>query len=72
MFYILSTPNNELTEKHTIVRYTGGNLVPLNYYKKYCPAGYKAANDEQKMMMECLLAPPEVAPLVIIKGAAGS
>lgn len=72
MFYILSTQNNELTGKHTIVRYTGGNLVPLNYYKKYCPAGYKAANDEQRMMMECLLAPPEIAPLVIIKGAAGS
>ena len=72
MFYILSTENNDIAGKHTIVRYTGGNLVPLNYYKKYCPAGYKAANDEQKMMMECLLAPPEVAPLVIIKGAAGS
>ncbi len=72
MFYILSTPEKEITNEHIIVRYSKGRLVPLTYYRDYCPEGYKAMNDEQKMMMECLLAPARIAPLVIIKGTAGS
>ena len=72
MFYILSTPEKELSNEHTIVRYSKGRLFPLSYYRDFCPTGYKAMNDEQKMMMECLLAPASIAPLVIIKGAAGS
>ena len=72
MFYILSTPEKEINNEHIIVRYSKGRLLPLTYYRDFCPEGYKAMNDEQKMMMECLLAPASIAPLVIIKGAAGS
>lgn len=72
MFYVLSTPEKELTNEHIIVRYSKGRLFPLTHYRDFCPEGYRAMNDEQKMMMECLLAPADIAPLVIIKGAAGS
>lgn len=72
MFYTLSTPEKEYVNEHLVVRYTNGKFVPLTYYRDYCPEGYKALNDEQKMMMECLLAPASIAPLVIIKGSAGS
>lgn len=69
MFFKLTTRENP---KYVIVRYTKGTFVPLIYLKRYCPEGYKSLNDDQKMMMECLLAPPEVAPFVVIKGDAGS
>ena len=72
MFYLLSTPEKEMVNEHIIVRYSKGHLLPLKYYRDFCPDGYKAMNDEQKMMMECLLAPADIAPLVIIKGTAGS
>lgn len=72
MFFILSTPEKELSNEHTIVRYSKGRFFPLTYYRDFCPNGYKAMNDEQKMMLETLLAPANIAPLVIIKGAAGS
>ena len=54
-----------------IGRYTNGKIVPLTYSTRL-PNGYKALNAEQKMLWECLLAPPEIAPLVIAKGAAGT
>mgnify|MGYP000015461327 FL=1 len=69
MFFKLTTREDP---KYVIVRYTKGTFVPLIYLKKYCPEGYKPLNDDQKMMMECLLAPPEIAPFVVIKGDAGS
>ena len=72
MFFILTTPERDLVNEHIIVRYTKGKLVPLIHFRDFCPDGYKAFNDEQKMMMEALLAPASIAPLVIIKGAAGS
>ena len=52
-------------------RYTDGKIVQLKYSKKL-PNGYKALNAEQKMLWECLMAPPEIAPLVVVKGAAGT
>ena len=55
----------------TIGRYTGGLIVPLKY-SKTVPGGYKAMNVEQMMLWECLMAPPEIAPLVVVKGAAGT
>lgn len=55
----------------TIGRYTGGKIVPLIYSKRI-PNGYKALNIEQLMLWECLMAPPEKAPLVVVKGAAGT
>ena len=57
------------TGSSAVGRYTRGSIVPLTYYNsKIC----KADNVEQKMLLECLLAPPEIAPLVICKGAAGT
>ena len=55
----------------TIGRYTEGKIVPLEYSKKI-PNGYKSLNDEQTLLWECLLAPPKIAPLVVVKGAAGT
>jgi len=52
-----------------IARYTDGKLVPLMYQDT---KAFKPENAEQKMLMECLLAPPEIAPLVIVKGGAGT
>ena len=52
-------------------RYTNGKIVPLTYSKKL-PVGCKSLNVEQTMLWECLLAPPEIAPLVVVKGAAGT
>ena len=54
-----------------IGRYTNEKIVPLVYSKRL-PSGCKALNIEQCMLWECLLAPPEIAPLVIVKGAAGT
>ncbi|MBQ9297742.1 MAG: PhoH family protein [Clostridia bacterium] len=65
MFVVLSSE----TGASAIGRYTRNSIVPLLYYNgSVC----KADNVEQKMLLECLLAPPEIAPLVICKGAAGT
>ena len=52
-------------------RYSDGIIHPI-MFSKTLPNGYKALNLEQKMLWECLLAPPEIAPLVVVKGAAGT
>ena len=56
---------------HGIGRYSNGKILPLKYSRKL-PNGYRALNAEQTMLWECLLAPPEIAPLVVVKGAAGT
>ena len=56
--------NIQTGENCAIGRYTDGKIVPLNYSKKL-PNGYKALNIEQKMLWECLMAPPEIAPLEV-------
>lgn len=71
MFVVLKS------EKGTsaIGRYTQKEVVKLKYYtenKNDKNSSCKANNVEQKMLMECLLAPPEIAPLVVVKGAAGT
>lgn len=55
-----------------IGRYTRNKILPLQYYNKKTENICKADNVEQKMLLECLLAPPEIAPLVVVKGAAGT
>jgi len=55
----------------TIGRYSEGKIYPIKY-SRTLPNGFKALNMEQKMFWECLLAPPEIAPLVVAKGAAGT
>ena len=52
-------------------RYTNGKIVQLQHNERL-PQGCRALNIEQKMLWECLLAPPEIAPLVVVKGAAGT
>ncbi len=52
-------------------RYTDGKIVPLKYSNNI-PGKNKSLNVEQTMLWECLLAPPEIAPLVVVKGTAGS
>ena len=54
-----------------IGRYTNGKIVPLKYSNNI-PGKNKSLNVEQTMLWECLLAPPEIAPLVVVKGAAGT
>lgn len=63
--------NLKTESSSAITRYTKGQIVPLSYSKQL-PNGYKALNAEQAMLWECLMAPPEVAPLVVVKGAAGT
>lgn len=63
--------NLQTESSPAIGRYTSGMIVPLKYSNQM-PSGYRALNMEQKMLWECLLAPPEEAPLVIVKGAAGT
>lgn len=59
------------SEKNTscLGRYSQGSIIPLRYRKR---SELKTLNVEQEMLAECLAAPPEVAPLVVIKGAAGT
>ncbi len=60
------------TNQSALARYDGTNLVPfLTNASKY-PYGIKAKNLGQKMLMECLLQDWTTAPLVIVKGSAGT
>lgn len=60
--------------KHTMLaRWDGQALVPLRYYTGNANVfGVTARNVGQRFALEALLAPASVAPLVIIKGAAGT
>lgn len=57
------------TSTRIIGRYTQGKIVKLKYQSI---DNFKPANEEQAIALECLLAPPNEASLVIIKGAAGT
>lgn len=52
-------------------RFDGKGIVPIRYAKS-AMHGISPRNVGQHFMKEALLAPPEVAPLVIIKGIAGT
>lgn len=52
-----------------IGRYTNGRIIRLQYYKNVM---HKSLNNEQDMFWESLLTPPDIAPLVIVKGVAGT
>lgn len=54
-----------------IARYNGKNIVPLEFAKAR-PFNIKPLKAGQYMALEALMQPPEVAPLVLIKGAAGT
>ena len=53
-------------------RYDGEKIVPLVFWDKNFPYGVKAKNAGQRMLMECLLMDWTKAPLVIVKGGAGT
>lgn len=64
---------NVTTDKGSvIIRYDGKKLVPLRFTQRDYPDHLKTKNAGQVMAMECLLAYPQDAPLVIIKGGAGT
>ena len=54
-----------------IARYDGKNIVPLQF-KKNRSFNVKPLKAGQYMALEALMQPPEVAPVVIIKGGAGT
>lgn len=62
----------EGTSKSAVLgRYTDGHIVPL-HYSKICPSGIHPLNIGQQFALEALLMPPSEAPLVILKGPAGT
>lgn len=65
MFVVMKSETNS----SCLGRYSHGMIEKLKYRR---PGELKTLNVEQEMLAECLSAPPEIAPLVIIKGAAGT
>ncbi|CAM2731619.1 PhoH family protein [Hathewaya histolytica] len=61
----------EDSKKTALGKFNGEKIVPL-LYKEYNPYGIKPRNVGQKFMLECLYTEAEIAPLVIIKGPAGT
>lgn len=51
--------------------YNGKEITPLQFSKAE-PCGIIPKNDGQSMVLEALLKPPQVAPIVIVKGAPGT
>lgn len=68
-FVILKT--DQSSKKTLLGRVSGGRVVPL-VYKKSKPYGVSPRNDGQYFMQEALMTDAKVAPLVIIKGMAGT
>lgn len=61
----------ENTKQTALGRFDGKKIVPL-YYKDIKPLGLSPRNIGQKFMLEALYTDPIKAPLVIIKGPAGT
>jgi PhoH-like ATPase len=59
------------TKKTVLGRFCDGRVIPLKYAEDR-PFGVKARNVGQQFMQEALMLPAKTAPLVIIKGAAGT
>lgn len=55
-----------------IGRYDGEKIVPLVFKGNNYPYGIMAKNAGQQMLLECLLTDWKKAPLVIVKGGAGT
>lgn len=52
-------------------KFDGANIVPLRYLEE-CPFGISPRNVGQKFMQEALMESADTAPLVIVKGPAGT
>lgn len=57
---------------NVIARYDGEKIVRLNYGDSYSPYGITPKNAGQKMLIEALMMDCAVAPIVIVKGGAGT
>lgn len=68
-FLIIHSNTNE--KQTALGRFDGKNIVPL-HYKESKIMGLSARNVGQKFMIESLIADADKAPLVIIKGPAGT
>lgn len=68
-FFIIHSETN--TKKTLLGRYNGKLILPLKNLKEE-PFGVKPANVGQKFLQEALLLEAETAPLVIVKGPAGT
>lgn len=69
--FIEMLPADGSSKSEVLGRYTNGHVVPLRY-AQMAPSGIQPINIGQQFALEALLAPPEVAPLVILKGPAGT
>lgn len=58
-------------EQSVLARFDGKKIVPLSFLE-FHPFGITAKKAGQHMALEALLQPPKVAPIVIIKGGAGT
>ena len=67
MFLIIKSLNGA----STLGRFDGKKIVKLDYQKFY-PSRIVPKNSGQQMLVEALMQPPEIAPLVIVKGPAGT
>ncbi|MGL4739974.1 MAG: PhoH family protein, partial [Sarcina sp.] len=63
---------NDNNKQTAIGRFDGKNIVPLYYGMNYNIMGISPRNVGQKFMLECLSVEAKKAPLVIIKGPAGT
>ncbi|WP_027624191.1 PhoH family protein [Clostridium lundense] len=68
-FIILHSLDNP--RKTALGRFDGKKVIPL-YYKDMCPLGLTPRNVGQKFMLESLYTNATTAPLVIVKGPAGT
>lgn len=62
---------DQSAKKTLLGRMEGGRVMPLDY-KKAKPYGVSPRNAGQYFLQEALMQPATVAPLVIVKGAAGT
>lgn len=68
-FFIIHSETND--KKTLLGRYNGSLIVPLKSLKEE-PFGVQPKNVGQRFLQEALLMEPEAAPLVIVKGPAGT
>lgn len=68
-FLIIHSGKNE--KQTALARFDGKEIVPLNFLQEH-PFGVTPRNAGQKFIQEALMMDAEKAPLVIIKGSAGT
>ena len=68
-FFIIHSETNK--KKTLLGRFNGSRIVPLKTLKEE-PFGVQPKNVGQKFLQEALMMDPDIAPLVIVKGPAGT